>query len=148
MSVRNLGRLLGEILRGYLRILRRISLFFLLILGAGAAGLLVTWPLWLFSTRHRQGYTLFMAGLLGGLIVLLIALRMRRTIRESGGFLPMVRLRWLPLLRRLLAALLLLALLYLVLLLIAGGLPLPGALAGMIFLLALGYAFRAAGHRR
>jgi hypothetical protein len=142
------GRLFREVLLGYLRVLRRVGLLLLLVVAAGAAGLLVTWPLWLFATRHRQGYTLFIAALLGLLLLLLLAFRLRRSIRECGGFAPLVRLRWLPAAGRMLIGLLLLGLLYLVLVLLAGGRVLPGVLLAAVFLLILGLVVRTVGSRR
>jgi ABC-type branched-subunit amino acid transport system permease subunit len=143
VNIHRLAGLLRDILAGYLRILKRVGLFLFLLLAAGLAGLLVTYPLWLFATRQRRGYNLFIALTLAALLLLLLALRMRRAIRESGGFPSLVRRRWLPFLRKTGVALFLLALLYLSLLLLSGGLIVAGAAAALLFLLALGYAVRA-----
>ncbi len=146
MAFRNLTAclrdVLAAILAGYLNALRKVGLLAALILSAGLAGLLITYPLWLLATRHRPAYNLLIAAVLGGLFLAFLALRVRRSARESGGFAALLRARWLPFLRRLLAGLLLIALLYLGLLLLAGGQVIPGVLLLLLFLLALGYRIR------
>ena len=135
--------LLRAILAGYLRVLRRAGMVLALVAAAGAAGLAVTWPLWRLATSHRAAYNLLLAAVLGGGLLVLLVLRARRSLRETGGFLPLLRRRWLPFLGRLLAGLGLAALLYAVLLLFAAGQPLAGGGLGLLFLLAFGYAIRA-----
>ncbi len=142
MAIPEARGLFRAILGGYLRALRRVGVLLALILAAGLAGLAVTWPLWALATRHRPVYNLLIAVVLGGLLLAFLALRLRRSIRESGGFGALLRRRWLPFLGRLLAGLLLVVLLYVALLLLAGGQLLPGLILGLLFLLAFGYAIR------
>ena len=144
MSAPEARGLLRAILDGYLRVLRRAGMLLALVAAAGAAGLAVTWPLWRLATRYRTAYNLLIAAVLGGGLLVLLVLRTRRSVRETGGILPLLRRRWLPFLGRLFAGLGLAALLYAVLLLFAGGQPLAGAGLGLLFLLAFGYAIRTA----
>jgi hypothetical protein len=67
---------------------RTVGFFLLLVLGSAACGLAVAWPLWLFATTQRRGFTITVvvvaaAGLLTAVVRAI--LRRRRSRREAGS---------------------------------------------------------------
>jgi hypothetical protein len=66
---------------------RTLGFFFLLVLGSGACGLAIAWPLWLFATTQRKPFTIFIISVVGAGIIALVTrslLRRRRSTRDPG----------------------------------------------------------------
>jgi len=64
-----------------------------------ALAFLIAYPLWLFSSRSRQGFTIGVCAVLAALLLLLAVRRLRQASRSAGGFRELARRRILPALR-------------------------------------------------
>jgi hypothetical protein len=95
---RRSGRL-GRLLRRAGLALRPLALALVLLALIAALSLLVAFPLWYFSTRSRQAFTIAVGGLLAAGLVSLLVRALRRAGRRAGGFRELCRRRILPGLR-------------------------------------------------
>ena len=71
----------------WLEAARSVGFFFLLVLGSGAFGLAIAWPLWLFATSQSKLFTVFVVCLAGGGFIALVAraiVRRQRSRRDPG----------------------------------------------------------------
>jgi len=64
-----------------------------------ALALVVAFPLWYFSTRSRQAFTIAIGGLLAAGLAYLLVRGLRRAAKRAGGFRELWRRRILPGLR-------------------------------------------------
>jgi hypothetical protein len=124
------------IIKGYGRVLKSIGLLLFLLVVTGLASAIIVLPLWLWATRAKETYTLAVIILIGASVVLSIALKVRKEIRERG---VLFREKILGALRRLSVTLLFLLLLYGILWLFKLQLYAFAVPALFIYLLLLGF---------
>ena len=79
--------------------LRPLALALVLLALIAALSLLVALPLWYFSTRSRQAFTITVGGLLAAGLAYLLARALRGAARRAGGHRELWRRRILPGLR-------------------------------------------------
>ena len=77
-------RNLKAIVSGYLKALRGVGLFVFLICLAALASIIIVFPLWYGATHARDLYTVFAFAALGVAVIVIIGLRVRKLIQESG----------------------------------------------------------------
>lgn len=95
---RGSGRLVRFLRRAGLA-LRPLALALALLALIAALSLLVALPLWYFSTRSRQAFTIAVGGLLAAGLVSLVVRAFRRAGRRAGDYRELWRRRILPGLR-------------------------------------------------
>ncbi len=93
------GGKLARFLRRAGLALRPLALALVLLALIAALSLLVALPLWYFSTRSRQAFTIAVGGLLAAGLAWLLLRAFRRAGRRAGGYGELWRRRILPGLR-------------------------------------------------
>ena len=76
-----------RLLRAYVGIARRVGALFLLLVATAGASYVVVYPLWLFATSNRRGYTVFVLCLGAVGISLAATLRLRRAFSRDPNYL-------------------------------------------------------------
>lgn len=130
---------LGKSLRGYAGAAKKALGFAAALAAVAVSSLLISVPLWYFSSRHKEGYGLFALLVTAAAAVYPLGRKLLRAWREAGSFRRFAGRRLKPAARRAAGFLAAAAGLYGVVLLFVTGRTMAGVSAGALYALFFGF---------